>query len=123
MGQSDSRWRIRFAHGHPPTTPRTRLHRLACFHQTEACNQLSRHGENARPGSLAGSAWSGDGSVATANMTRCRPSVSGGGFSGWAVDAAGLSYLDSSSLLWQSGVRNRDLAPEAVESDGAVHRE
>ena len=39
------------------------------------------------------------------------------------MDAAGLSYLDGSSLLWQSGVRNRDLAPDAVASDGAVHRE
>src|SRR5450755_5158061 len=41
----------------------------------------------------------------TANMTRCRPSVLGGGFSGSAPDAAGVRYLVSSSLLWPSGVR------------------
>src|SRR5215831_10624142 len=42
----------------------------------------------------------------TANMTRCRPSVLGGGFSGSAPTAAGVWYFVSSSLLWPSGVRN-----------------
>src|SRR5690348_6209841 len=41
----------------------------------------------------------------TANMTRCRPSVLGGGFAGPALDAAAVWYLVSSSLLWPSGVR------------------
>src|SRR6516162_6142891 len=41
----------------------------------------------------------------TANMTRCRPSVLGGGFSGSPPAAAGVRYLVSSSLLWPSGVR------------------
>ena len=52
-------------------------------------------------------AQAGDGvvDVVTANMTRCRPSVLGGGFSGSAPDAAGVWYLVSSSLLWPSGVR------------------
>src|SRR6267143_1064702 len=56
----------------------------------------------------------------TANMTRCRPSVLGGGFSGSAPDAAGVWYLVSSSLLWPSGVRIIAMSPDAVESDGAV---
>src|SRR5208283_4932320 len=38
-------------------------------------------------------------------MTRCRPSVLGGGFSGSAPTAAGVRYFVSSSLLWPSGVR------------------
>src|SRR4029077_16878681 len=41
----------------------------------------------------------------TANMTRCRPSVLGGGFCGPAPSAAGAWYLVSSSLLWPSEVR------------------
>jgi hypothetical protein len=41
----------------------------------------------------------------TANMTRCRPSVFGGGFCGPPRPAAGAWYLVSSSLLWPSGVR------------------
>jgi len=41
----------------------------------------------------------------TANMTRCRPSVLGGGLSGSAPSAAEAWYQVSSSLLWPSGVR------------------
>src|SRR3712207_6295809 len=41
----------------------------------------------------------------TANMTRCRPSVLGGGLCGLAPIAAGVWYFVSSSLLWPSGVR------------------
>src|SRR5215472_1745600 len=41
----------------------------------------------------------------TANMTRCRPSVLGGGLCGSAPTATGVWYSVSSSLLWPSGVR------------------
>src|SRR6185436_6314924 len=41
----------------------------------------------------------------TANITRCRPSVLGGGFSRTAPIAGGVRYSVSSSLLWPSGVR------------------
>jgi hypothetical protein len=57
-------------------------------------------------------------------MTRCRPSVLGDEFPGPALAAAaGVRYLVSSSLPWLSGVRNRDLAPDAVESDGVVRHQ
>src|SRR5690348_13965144 len=60
----------------------------------------------------------------TANMTRCRPSVLGGGFSGPAPTAAGVWYLVSSSLPWPSGVpHHRDLGPDAVQADGAVRHQ
>src|SRR5215471_19119024 len=55
----------------------------------------------------------------TANMTRCRPSVLGGGFSGSAPAAARMWYFVSSSLDVR-GPHHRDVAPHAVESDGAV---
>src|SRR5215203_4192415 len=56
----------------------------------------------------------------TANMTRCRPSVLGGGFSGSALTAAGVWYVVSSSRPWPSGVRHDDVGTDAVESDGEV---
>src|SRR5215472_12758400 len=53
----------------------------------------------------------------TANMTRCRPSVLGGGFSGSAPSAAGVWYFVSSSLLRPSGVRiiAMSVRPEAFD--------
>src|SRR5262245_20500903 len=55
----------------------------------------------------------------TANMTRCRPSVLGGGCSGSAPTAAGAWYFVSSSLLWPSRVGLIAMRPDAVESDFA----
>src|SRR5690242_13999553 len=60
----------------------------------------------------------------TANMTRCRPSVLGGGFFGSAATAAGgVVPGQLQPAVAVGGPHHRDVAPDAVESDGAVRKE
>src|SRR5712691_2074549 len=57
----------------------------------------------------------------TANMTRCRPSVLGGGVLRLGADRRGGVVLRQLQLaVTIRGPHHRDVAPDAVESDGAV---
>src|SRR5712691_7513750 len=57
----------------------------------------------------------------TANMTRCRPSVLGGGVLRLGADRRGGVVLRQLQLAVAiRGPHHRDVAPDAVESDGAV---
>ena len=56
-------------------------------------------------------------------MTRCRPSVLGGGFRPGAVRRRGVVPGQFQLAVAVRGPQQPDLAPDAVESDGAVRKE